>query len=114
MQSSDSKTKRTQKSEKKPKSAIPEVPANVSEEVAKVTRKTASKKAAGSTTSAVKQHRGAAKKVAATQQMDTTPTASVSYEEVAKLAYSYWAERGFQGGSPEEDWFRAECALRAR
>jgi hypothetical protein len=29
-------------------------------------------------------------------------------ERVALLAYSYWQERGCQGGSPEEDWFRAE------
>jgi len=29
-------------------------------------------------------------------------------EKVALLAYSYWQERGCQGGCPEEDWFRAE------
>lgn len=29
-------------------------------------------------------------------------------EEIARLAYSYWEARGFQGGSPEEDWCRAE------
>ncbi len=29
-------------------------------------------------------------------------------ERVALLAYSYWEQRGCQGGSPEEDWFRAE------
>ena len=29
-------------------------------------------------------------------------------ERVALLAYCYWQERGCQGGSPEEDWFRAE------
>ena len=28
-------------------------------------------------------------------------------ERIAKLAYSYWEGRGCQGGSPEEDWFRA-------
>lgn len=33
-------------------------------------------------------------------------------EEIAQLAYSYWEDRGFQGGSPEEDWFRAEQELR--
>lgn len=36
----------------------------------------------------------------------------ISQEEVAKLAYSYAEARGFQGGSPEEDWFRAEQELR--
>jgi hypothetical protein len=29
-------------------------------------------------------------------------------EEIARLAYSYWEARGRQGGSPEEDWYRAE------
>ena len=37
-----------------------------------------------------------------------TPT----YEEIAKLAYSYWEARGYQGGSAEEDWARAEQELR--
>ena len=44
-------------------------------------------------------------------------TASVSaiatptHDDVALLAYSYWETRGFQGGSPEQDWFRAESEL---
>ena len=37
-----------------------------------------------------------------------------SYDEIAQLAYSYWEARGCQGGSPEEDWLRAETELRAR
>ena len=32
-------------------------------------------------------------------------------EQIAALAYSYWAVRGGQGGSPEEDWLRAERQL---
>jgi hypothetical protein len=36
-----------------------------------------------------------------------------SREEIACLAYSYWVERGCQGGSPEEDWLRAEQELTA-
>jgi hypothetical protein len=35
-------------------------------------------------------------------------------EEIAALAYSYWEARGYQGGSQEEDWLRAEQQLRAR
>ena len=35
-----------------------------------------------------------------------------SYEAIATLAYSYWEARGCRGGSPEEDWLRAELALR--
>ena len=35
----------------------------------------------------------------------------VSREEIAQLAYSYWADRGYQGGNPHEDWVRAEAEL---
>jgi len=38
---------------------------------------------------------------------------TVSHEEIAKLAYCYWADRGFQGGNPQEDWERAERELLA-
>jgi len=34
-------------------------------------------------------------------------------EAVARLAYSLAEARGFVGGSPEEDWLRAEQELRA-
>jgi|SRR5215831_1256828 len=34
-----------------------------------------------------------------------------TYQEIAALAYSYWVARGQQGGSPEEDWLRAEREL---
>jgi hypothetical protein len=45
----------------------------------------------------------------------TQATAIVpSREEVAALAYSYWEARGYQGGSPEEDWLRAEQELAAK
>jgi hypothetical protein len=30
-------------------------------------------------------------------------------EAIARLAYSYWEARGGVGGSPEEDWLRAEA-----
>ena len=35
-------------------------------------------------------------------------------EQVALLAYSFWEARGRQGGSPEEDWYRAVHEIRAR
>jgi len=41
-------------------------------------------------------------------------TYSPSEDEIAALAYTYWAGRGYQGGSPEEDWLRAEQELRAK
>ncbi len=37
-----------------------------------------------------------------------------SQEEIADRAYSYWEERGFQGGSQLEDWLRAEQDLKKR
>jgi hypothetical protein len=44
-----------------------------------------------------------------------TPTAKlpmqVTQEAIAQLAYSYWEARGYQGGSPEQDWLRAEQDL---
>lgn len=37
-----------------------------------------------------------------------------AHDEIAALAYSYWADRGYQGGSPDDDWANAEQALRSR
>jgi len=37
--------------------------------------------------------------------------AQLTREEIARLAYSYWEARGYQGGSPDEDWVRAEREL---
>lgn len=33
------------------------------------------------------------------------------HEQIARLAYSYWQDRGFSEGSPEQDWHRAEAEL---
>lgn len=38
----------------------------------------------------------------------------VDREMVAQLAHSYWEARGCEGGSPEEDWLRAEQELYGR
>lgn len=47
-----------------------------------------------------------------------TPPALVETQpdrtEVARVAYSYWERRGYQGGSPQDDWLRAERELRER
>jgi hypothetical protein len=42
------------------------------------------------------------------------PASSISHEDVRRLAHSYWEARGRQGGSPEEDWLRAEEELQKR
>jgi len=34
--------------------------------------------------------------------------------QIARLAYEYWQARGCPGGSPEEDWFRAESELKTQ
>ncbi len=36
------------------------------------------------------------------------------HDDIATLAYSYWEARGRQGGSPWDDWFRAEQELMRR
>jgi hypothetical protein len=35
-------------------------------------------------------------------------TAISAHDQIAKIAYGYWEARGFQSGSPEQDWLRAE------
>jgi len=41
------------------------------------------------------------------------PVRVVKSEDIAQLAYSYWESRGCQGGSHQEDWFRAEQELKS-
>ena len=51
----------------------------------------------------------------AEQPLEPAAAAAVcepSQDEIARLAYSYWAARGCAGGSSEEDWLRAERELR--
>jgi hypothetical protein len=48
------------------------------------------------------------------QPAEAAPAFEHSRSEIALLAYTYWENRGCQGGSPEEDWLRAERELRSR
>jgi hypothetical protein len=41
------------------------------------------------------------------------PIAAPDNNQIAALAYSFWEARGYQGGSPEADWLRAEQQLSA-
>ncbi|HLY16167.1 MAG TPA: DUF2934 domain-containing protein [Bryobacteraceae bacterium] len=47
-----------------------------------------------------------------TPSTQTTGGTAPKFDEIAQLAYSYWEARGYQGGSSEEDWLRAEQELR--
>jgi hypothetical protein len=51
--------------------------------------------------------------VATISEFPTSAARTVSRDEIALLAYSYWVERGYEPGSPEEDWLRAEQELAA-
>jgi Protein of unknown function (DUF2934) len=39
---------------------------------------------------------------------------ALDQEAIARLAYSYWQDRGFQNDSPDQDWLRAEAEIRNR
>ena len=67
-----------------------------------------------------KKKRAAVRKPAAGVHRHTTnkavktqpePDQDIDGGEISRLAYSYWEARGYQGGSPEEDWLRAEREL---
>ena len=66
--------------------------------------------AAAPTSTAVK-HKHTTKKPIPQAVDATAPAKTVMPEDVAQLAYSYWIARGCQGGSPQDDWFRAEQEL---
>jgi hypothetical protein len=36
------------------------------------------------------------------------------HDAIAAIAYGYWEARGFKGGTPQEDWVRAEQEYRHR
>lgn len=38
---------------------------------------------------------------------------SITHDDIATLAFSYWQRRGYQGGSQQDDWNRAERELRS-
>jgi hypothetical protein len=41
-----------------------------------------------------------------------SPDGVADYEKVKQLAHEYWHARGCPEGSPEEDWLRAEQAVK--
>ena len=78
--------------------------------------KAAAKTPESETESAVKAAPKAAAKTKAkaapkTKAVDVAASRTPSYEEIARLAERYWAERGWQDGYAEQDWLRAEREL---
>jgi hypothetical protein len=55
--------------------------------------------------------RATLKKTDETSPAAYEPARHPSHHDIARLAYLYWEARGYEGGSPEEDWFRAEREL---
>jgi hypothetical protein len=111
MQSPGTKSKRSRKIAEESAADLSQIPV-AAEETANIRRKTSTPKAAAESTPAAKQHRGAAKKAPAAVAASPFPAAKpIGHADIATLAYSYWENRGYQGGSPEEDWFRAEKQL---
>jgi hypothetical protein len=54
-----------------------------------------------------------AKPAAVPQAKAPAAATAPAWDDIAQLAHSYWEARGCQGGSPEEDWARAERELRS-
>lgn len=88
----------------------------------KTTTKTPTKATATKAATAAKPRKTAAKK--GTDVVTEIPVAvnghlaaqerSVSHDEVARLAHTYWQQRGHRHGQHEEDWLRAEQELRRK
>ncbi|MGA2753630.1 MAG: DUF2934 domain-containing protein [Terracidiphilus sp.] len=69
------------------------------------------KKSGAAHKAAAKPSKPAAKKTVASAKANGTST---SHDQVAQLAHRFWTERGQTHGHHEEDWFRAEQALRSK
>jgi len=53
-------------------------------------------------------------KSAGVVMMPAARSATVIHEQIARLAYHYWQQRGCQHGHHHEDWARAERELRTQ
>ncbi len=45
---------------------------------------------------------------------NSTKSSQGTCDEIAKLAYQFFVERGHQDGHDQEDWYRAERIVKAR
>jgi hypothetical protein len=65
----------------------------------------------GSAVKAAPKAAAKAKAAPQTKVVDVAASRTPTYEEIARLAERYWAERGWQDGYAEQDWLRAEQEL---
>jgi Protein of unknown function (DUF2934) len=85
----------------------------------KTTTKTAT---ANKPATAAKPRKAPAKKAASAAKADpvaangnvATMERPVAHDEVARLAHTYWQQRGHRHGQHEDDWYRAEQELRGK
>lgn len=84
-------------------------PALPAAEPKKTARKAATKPKSAATSAVHKHHAKSNAEPVLDTPVNKAPV--VTQEAIARLAYSYWEARGRQGGSPEQDWLRAEQEL---
>lgn len=68
--------------------------------------------AAASLAAASTQQQAANEEIARLRQIQSVFAQPLPHDEVTAMAHSYAAARNFQGGNPQEDWSRAENAVR--
>lgn len=70
--------------------------------------------AAASLAAASKQQEADREEIARLRQLQAVFAQPLPHDDVTAMAHSYAAARNFQGGNPQEDWSRAENAVRLK
>ncbi len=88
-------------------------------ETVKKTKAPAKPRSSAAKTKAVTEERAAPARLEAVKPKakpvaEKTAVAAPTREQIAQLAHRFWAERGWQHGSHEQDWLRAEQELRGK
>lgn len=121
MQLNKSSKKTKKPADKVPLAAAPEksVPATEVKPKSRALKSSTSKKSEDAVSASSSHHHKPASSLAKPEPvpvvMETvtvsTTTTVVTNDDIAKLAHSYWATRGYAHGSSHEDWLRAEREL---
>lgn len=83
----------------------------VAEPKKKTVRSTAAAKPKSTANTVAHKHHTKNTTVEVIEAPAVAPKIAISHNDIALLAYSYWEARGFQDGSPDHDWLRAESEL---